>query len=241
MGPILLFTDFGYEGPYVGEMKAAVAAEAPGCPVIDLMHDAPPFRPDLAGHLLAALVPQLPAGAVICGVVDPGVGTDRLALVQQADHRWFVGPDNGLFDVVAARAGSGQRWALTERPARLSASFHGRDLFAPTAAKLAMNRPVGQGKAADPAPAAEADCDRVIYIDGYGNVMTGRRAQGLPPGMIVEAGGRALRYARTFGDVPPGTAFWYENSAGLLELAVNQGRAAGALGLGLGDRISLRR
>ena len=78
---ILLFTDFGWQGPYVGEMKAVLAELAPATPVIDLMHDAPACRPDLAAHLLAALAARLPAGAIVVAVVDPGVGTERPAVV----------------------------------------------------------------------------------------------------------------------------------------------------------------
>jgi S-adenosylmethionine hydrolase len=101
---ILLFTDFGYEGLYVGQMKAVLARDAPNVPVIDLMHDAPAHDPRSAAYLLAALVPEMPEGAVCLAVVDPGVGSDRTPLVVNADGRWFVGPDNGLFEIVQRRA-----------------------------------------------------------------------------------------------------------------------------------------
>ena len=102
---IVLFTDFGVTGPYVGEMKARLALGAPGVPVIDLISDAPRFNPKAAAYLLAALAPGFPVDTVLLAVVDPGVGTaERLPAAVLADGRWYVGPGNGLFDVVARRA-----------------------------------------------------------------------------------------------------------------------------------------
>src|SRR5512143_1221602 len=137
---ILLFTDFGWTGPYVGQMKAVLAAAAPGVPVIDLMHDAPAFRPRPAGVLLAALLAEVPAGAVVLAVVDPGVGTARAPLAVSVDGRWLVGPDNGLFAPTLRCDRAAEAWEITWRPARLSASFHGRDLFAPIAASIAAGK-----------------------------------------------------------------------------------------------------
>ena len=101
---ILLFTDFGIAGPYVGQMKTELAERASGIPVVDLQHDAPAFRPVEAGQLLAALVPYAPPACVMLCVVDPGVGTDRRALVLRLGDRWLVGPDNGLFAPSIRRA-----------------------------------------------------------------------------------------------------------------------------------------
>ncbi|MDH3597421.1 MAG: SAM-dependent chlorinase/fluorinase, partial [Rhodospirillales bacterium] len=135
---IVLFTDFGLDGPYVGQMKAVLHAEAPGVPLIDLMADAPAFDARAAAYLLAAYAPAFPAGCVFLAVVDPGVGGPRLPLAVEADARWFVGPDNGLLAPTARRAEAARTWQVTWRPDRLSASFHGRDLFAPVAARLAL-------------------------------------------------------------------------------------------------------
>src|SRR5688572_23638495 len=101
---IALFTDFGVNGPYVGQMKAVLARAAPGVAVIDLLHDAPAFNPRASAYLLAALAREFAEGAVLLCVVDPGVGTTRRPLVARLDGRWFVGPDNGLFNVAAAHA-----------------------------------------------------------------------------------------------------------------------------------------
>ena len=100
---IALFTDFGLEGPYIGQVKAVLHAGAPGVPVIDLVADAPAHEPQLAAYLLAALVREFPAGTVFLGVVDPGVGGAREAVIVEADGRLYVGPHNGLFEIVLRR------------------------------------------------------------------------------------------------------------------------------------------
>jgi hypothetical protein len=239
---ILLFTDFGTEGPYVGQMRAVLAAEAPGCPAIDLMHDAPTFDPRASAYLLAALAERAPAGSVFLCVVDPGVGTMRAPLVVQAGRCSFVGPDNGLLALVARRAPPAAAWEIAWRPERLSASFHGRDLFAPIAAMLARGKvPEVRPRALDGLVGADwpEALAEVIYLDGYGNAMTGLPAQRLGPEAVLTVGGRRLAHAETFGAVPTGTAFWYENSSGLAEIAVNRGSAAAELGLAVGSAVQV--
>ena len=140
---IFSFTDFGWRGPYLGQMRAAVLREAPAVTYVDLMADAPAFRPDLAAYLLAALVGQLARGDVMLAVVDPGVGTDRAPLALEADGIWLIGPDNGLFEIVQRRASVVRPHVIAWRPATLSSSFHGRDLFAPVAARIASGHSDG--------------------------------------------------------------------------------------------------
>jgi S-adenosyl-L-methionine hydrolase (adenosine-forming) len=134
---IALFTDFGLHGPYTGQMKAVLHQMAPGVPVIDLFADAPAGNPKAAAYLLAAYAAWFPTGTIFLCVVDPGVGGERPPLIIEADERWYVGPGNGLFELVQRRANAVRRWDITWQPERLSASFHGRDLFAPVAAMLA--------------------------------------------------------------------------------------------------------
>ncbi|WJW75021.1 SAM-dependent chlorinase/fluorinase [Thiohalobacter sp. IOR34] len=237
---IVLATDFGLEGPYTGQMKAVLSREAPGIPVIDLFADLPAFEIQAAAYLLAAYVGEFPSESVFLCVVDPGVGSGRRPVVARADGRWYVGPDNGLFNVVAARAEQLEWWDIEWRPARLSASFHGRDLFAPVAARLACGEPVpGRPSAAASRtiPGWPAELAKVVYIDHYGNIMTGIRAASVRGDSELEAAGRQIRRARTFSDLPPGGLFWYENANGLVEIAVNQGRAADILQLAVGDRV----
>ena len=239
---IVLFTDFGPGGPYTGQTKAVLAREAPGVPVIDLADDLPPCQPAPAAYLLAACAPAFPPGAVFVCVVDPGVGSERAPLALGAGGRWFVGPDNGLLAIVARRAGDARWFAITWRPPSLSASFHGRDLFAPVAAMIARGEAV-PGAPIDATATVGSDwpedCARIVYVDPYGNAMTGLRAARLSANAIVAVGARRLRRLRTFSDAASGAAFWYENANGLVEIAVNRGRADRALGLRVGTPVRI--
>jgi len=238
---IVLYTDFGVTDPYVGQMRAVLAREAPGVPVIDLLHAVPDFDIRAGAYLLAALAAQFPPGAVFVGVVDPGVGGVRRPVMLRADGRWYVGPDNGLFHIVARRARTAEWWRIDWRPARLSASFHGRDLFAPVAARLARGEAVAATACEPEMPADEwpEDLPAIIYIDHYGNAMTGLRAAGVDPDAVLAVAGRQLQHAPVFSAVTPGMPFWYENSIGLIEVAENRGSAAATLGLRLGDPVEL--
>jgi hypothetical protein len=234
---IFLYTDFGAEGPYLAQVQGALAAESPGAPVLNLLSNAPAGDPRRAAYLLAALAAELPAGAIVLGVVDPGVGGERLPIVVEAGGLRFVGPDNGLFSRAAARDADARAWRIDWRPARLSASFHGRDLFAPVAARLAAGvevpltgLPVCGLIGAD----WTDELGEVVYADRYGNLFTGLLGDRLANDAILETGGRLLRYARTFSAVPAGEAFWYRNSCGLVEIAANGGSARERLGLGIG-------
>ncbi len=237
---IVLFTDFGVGDPYVGQLHAVLAQAAPGVPVIDLLHTVPAFDIAAAAYLLPALSERFPPGAVFVCVVDPGVGGAREALALRADGRWYVGPDNGLFTLLARRAASLECHAIRWRPARLSASLHGRDLFAPVAARLARGELPPSQPCTLTVPAGDwpDDAPRIIYIDHYGNAMTGLRAGSLPPQRRLLAAGRELAYARTFGEAPPGQPFWYVNSIDLVEVAANQASAAQILGLRVGDAVT---
>lgn len=246
---IVLFTDFGL--PYTAQMEAVLHGDAPGARVVTLFNDAPAHNPMAAAYLLAAYATEFPRGSVFLCVVDPGVGGDRPAGVLGAGGHWYVGPDNGLFELVARRAGDLPRWwQITWRPERLSASFHGRDVFAPVAARLARGEtPDGGGtpwgREGDAGTMRRADWPddlaEVVYIDGFGNVMTGMRAGTVADSAIIVAGNQRIGHARTFSEVSPGQAFWYENANGLLEIAVNRGRAESALGLAIGAEIMVEK
>ena len=238
---IFLFTDFGAADLYVGQLEAVLDQRAPGVRVIHLLHEAPRFDVKASAHLLAALVQSLPRDRVIVGVVDPGVGSDRGEVVLSADGRWYVGPDNGLFSVVAARASHRAVWRITGHPPGVSASFHGRDVFAPMAAAIAIGAfPNDYVSPADDLAVKLGgdDLAEIIYLDHYGNAWTGLRAGHRPPGRALRAAGREIPHTRVFAEAPPGTAFWYENSSGLIEIAVNRGSAAAALGLAVGNPVA---
>ena len=237
-----MFTDFGAADIYVGQVKAVLARHAPGIAVIDLLHEAPAFHVKAAAHLLASLATQIPAGSVTLAVVDPGVGSARDAVVINADQHWLLGPDNGLLSVVAARARACAYWRITWQPEALSASFHGRDLFAPLAAAIALGEfPAGKAVPVDGLSVdwGGTDLGEIIYIDHYGNAFTGLRAQSLQPDMRVVAGGKSLSCARVFSAVPRGEAFWYANSIGLVEIAGNRCSAARMLNLAVGQPVGI--
>jgi S-adenosylmethionine hydrolase len=239
---IFLFTDFGATDLYVGQVKAVLHLHAPGTQVVDLLHAAPAFGVKASAHLLAALAAWVPAGSVTMAVVDPGVGDARRPVAMLADDRWFVGPDNGLLTVLAARARRAEAFPIGWRPRHLSASFHGRDLFAPVAAMLArgdrraakLGRKTGLSN-----DLGEGDLAEIIYADHYGNAMTGLRAAGLKRAARLVVGRRRIARAQVFSDVPRGRVFWYENSLGLAEIAANSASAAEKLGLKVGHPVVL--
>jgi len=239
---IVLCTDFGPAGPYVGQVKAVLARAAPGVPVIDLFADLPPFRPQLAAYLLAAYGEAFMAGDVILAVVDPGVGSARAALALEANGRWYVGPDNGLLEIVLRRAAAARCWTIDWRPPALSATFHGRDLFAPVAARLARGEPP-PGTAAAPSrhPDWPDDLAAIVYVDHFGNAMTGLRAAALPAGVELEVAGVRIARARTFADVPEGGLLWYANANGLAEIAARGESAAARLALAPGRAVAVHR
>lgn len=238
--PIFLFTDFGSADIYVGQVRAVLHTRSPASAVIDLANDLPAFEILGAAHLLAALYGQLPIGAVVICVVDPGVGSARAPVAVKADGRWFVGPDNGLMSVVRGRATDVACYKLRPLDVRLSASFQGRDLFAPHAALLATDS--ASGKTMHPlgrldVEFAADDLQRIIYIDHYGNALTGIRASSLDASQGLGLRGRPIRRARVFSDVAEGAVFCYENSIGLMEIAANQASATSLLGLSVGDEV----
>ena len=172
-------------------------------------------------------------------MVDPGVGGRRGAIVVQTGKQHFVGPDNGLLSILWQRSRRRACWRIAWRPERLSASFHGRDLFAPVAAALAMGRAPRGWLAPQARPGVllpAADLPRVIYIDHYGNAVTGLRFTSASATLRVDR--RVLRYARNFEEARG--AFWYDNSIGLVEIAVPRGNAARRLRLRIGTRVTLR-
>ena len=239
---ILLFTDFGVRDPYVGQVKARLAEHAPGQQVVDLLHEVPDFNPHAGAHLLAAFALGFPPGSVFLAVVDPGVGTPRDAVVAFAGGHWFVGPDNGLLSVVAARNADTRLWRITWQSADLSATFHGRDLFAPIAADIARGEfPADKLSPTDKLKVEfdPGDLPRVIYIDHYGNAWTGVR--GVLKDARVSAAGQQFRHSESFGFVGKGEGFWFINSVGLLELAINRGSAATVFGLKVGDPVQVQR
>ncbi len=239
---IVLFTDFGFTGPYLGQMKARIWQLLPQIPIIDLFADAPVHNIKASAYLLATYTADFPEDTVIISVVDPGVGSaSREPVIVNADGRWFVGPDNGLFNVISERASCFSAWHVKWRPEKLSASFHGRDLFAPLAVQLARgNLPVESSLEPVDIEKWPDELYEIIYIDYFGNLITGIRACSVPDNAAVCIDGTPpIPRVRTFSDVAPGMVMCYENSNGLIEIAVNQGRAVDRLQLTVGSAVML--
>lgn len=239
---IFFFTDFGADGPYLGQMESIVLASAWQARIINLIADAPSADPLHAAYLLSALAAHVPQGSIVVCVVDPGVGGERRALLIESEQRSYLGPDNGLMAQIVNRDPQAVVSSLCYDSSQLSPSFHGRDLFAPAAAELV------KGQVVETVPLSREEIvganwpdelAEVIYIDHYGNVCTGLRAGHLPTTVCLQVANTQLHHAQTFTAVPTGALFWYENSSGLLEIACNQGRAADQLGLAIGDHIRI--
>ncbi len=247
-----LLTDFGLADHYAGVLHAVLEREAPGVRRIDIGHQVPPGDVWAGCFLLRCAWPSLPDDAVALAVVDPGVGGERRPLAVRIGGRWLVAPDNGL----AAAAGVAaevieldwRRMGL----ATLSATFHGRDLFAPAAARLARGdhpATLGERIAPDglvPCPIPEPQGNGgtwhavVVHIDRFGNLITTLRAAAAPPGAAAWYGApRPARRVRSYGEAAPGEVVLLEGSSGLLELAVNRGSAAALTGLGRGDVVDI--
>jgi S-adenosylmethionine hydrolase len=253
--PLLALTsDFGLDDPYVGILKAVISSLAPEVRLVDLTHGIPP-QDVLAGRLaLEAARPYFPPGTVHLAVVDPGVGSERRALVVDAGRDLWVAPDNGLLSFLP-EAEIRQVRAL-ENPAfflqPVSRTFHGRDVFAPAAARLASGTPPEAfGPAVEgfrrlelPAAAVSAQGVRgeVLTFDRFGNAITSIRERDLPEGeWETLVGGRRVSWAATYACVAPGEPLWLVGSSGRVEVGVRLASARELLRIGRGDEVLLRR
>jgi S-adenosylmethionine hydrolase len=267
MGKIItLTTDFGTRDPYVGAMKGVILSICPGAQVVDITHEV--GRHDiLEGALaLASACDYFPKGTVHLAVVDPGVGTKRKAVAVrvlnqssgQAEEHCFVGPDNGVLSLALQGRKRSRAVEIKNPKAMLkevSATFHGRDIFAPAAAYLAKGKPLSflgppvkvLRKIALPGvrQTREATEGEVIAFDRFGNAITNISRQEAGGGRqratkTIRVMGRTIGLEDAYGDVEPGEAAALWGSHGFLEIAVNQGSAQEALGLTKGTRVSLK-
>jgi S-adenosylmethionine hydrolase len=243
---ITLLTDFGTADGYVGEMKGVLLAGAPEATLVDITHEIAAQDVESARLTLARVWRRFPPGTVHLVVVDPGVGTDRAALAVASDERFLVGPDNGVLSAALLIAGS--RVVALETPSNASATFHGRDVFAPAAARLAsgaaietLGSPAAQPRVRrTPEPRRTGDgalLGEVIAIDRFGNAIT--NLVGLRAG-VVEAVGLSLPLRRTYAEAPVGAPVAIVGSSGLIELAVRDGNAARVLHLTRGTAVLYR-
>ena len=239
---IILFTDYSLHGPYIGQVEAILYQESPREKVINLFADLPRYNPKPSAYLLAACANNFPSDAIFFSVVDPGVGSfSDKPIVLKVDDRWYVGPDNGIFDLLVRRSEHCECWKINWRPEKLSSSFHGRDLYAPVCAMIANGIDIpGEKIQWQDRHQWPDELNEVIYIDAFGNCMTGLKASGLDKSAVMQVSGNTVNHARTFSTVTDGNPFWYENSNGLVEIAVNKGSAADNLGLIVGSVVSMQ-
>jgi len=263
--PITFLSDYGLDDEFVGVVHGVIAGICPEAVVVDLSHGVPRHDVQAGALMLARALPYMPAG-VHLAVVDPEVGARRRAIALRAGDRLLVGPDNGLLIAAAERFdGVAEVVEISASPWRLepvSATFHGRDVFAPVAARLACGAPLGSaGAPLDPAelvalersqPRQEEDAlvAHVVATDSFGNVILDavhgdvlQRGLRLGDAVAARADARRVRgvMARTFSDVDGGGLLVYEDAGGALALAVNGGNAALLLGLRAGDEVRLER
>jgi S-adenosylmethionine hydrolase len=260
--PVITFlSDYGLTDDFVGVCHAVIAGICPSAQVIDVTHGVPRGEVRAGALILRSALPYLPVG-VHLAVVDPGVGSDRRGVaVRTADARFLVGPDNGLLSLAADRAGGVvEAVDISHSPFALpavSATFHGRDVFAPVAARLAGGAALADaGEPCDPGglvalelPVARvADgilVAHVLYVDRFGNVQLDVEEPAFDVGRTLEvatASGRSerARYVRTFADAGAGELILYKDSYRRLALAVNQGDAADVLAVTPGDELRIR-
>ncbi|HEU0023869.1 MAG TPA: SAM-dependent chlorinase/fluorinase [Thermoleophilaceae bacterium] len=262
---VSLLTDYGHDDEFVGVCHGVIRSIHPEAEIIDLTHGINRYDVRHGALVLRNALPYLPVGVHV-GVVDPQVGTERRAVaLQTGDGRLLVGPDNGLLSLAWERCGEITLAVdVTRSPHRLepvSATFHGRDVFAPVAARLAAGAaladagdpldPDGLVRLELPTPRDEegALVAHAVVVDRFGNVtldVDHERLSGsgltLGGGVVVEAGGRTqpATYAHTFADVEPGSLLVYEDAYRTLALAVNRGDAAATLGVQADAEVRLR-
>jgi S-adenosylmethionine hydrolase len=265
-GTVTFLSDYGLTDDFVGICHGVIARICPGAHVIDITHGVPRHDVRAGAVLLAESLPYVPAG-VHLAVVDPDVGAQRRAVALQCeDGRRLVGPDNGLLWPAAEASGgvvsAADISSSSLRLSPVSASFHGRDIFAPVAAHLAAGIPLAEtGDPLDPdalvaltLPTVRHDGGALVatvrYVDRFGNVQlnaahpdlagTGLRL-GRPAALSLPDGStQTAQYVRTFADAGPGELIVYEDAARRLALAVSHGDAAQRLGLGVDDELRLR-
>jgi S-adenosylmethionine hydrolase len=255
---ITLTTDFGQRDPWVGIMKGVILGVIHDVHLVDLTHEIAPHDVLEAALALEAVVPFFPEGSVHLAVVDPGVGSPRRAVALSARGHLFVGPDNGLFTPFL----EGRDWRAVEIEgtslggAEPSRTFHGRDVFAPVAGRLAAGASLAslgpqvrdlvrlRWPVASRTP--EGVVGEVIHVDRFGNLVTSIRVVDIGPGVVpavnivIDVAGDLLCLVGTYTDIPAGKAAGLIGSSGRLEISMREASAAAALGLRRGAQVLVR-
>lgn len=253
---IALITDFGTSDYFVGAMKGVIKSIDPQSEIIDISHEIEPQDVRAASFILRACYLDFPQRTIFLTVVDPGVGSDRKCILVEFRERFFIAPDNGLLSFIF---NSGQRFSVREITEtsyfrrHLSATFHGRDIFAPVAAHLSKGRTTGDfGRLIDSfvswtekQPEISNDGSvtaEIIYIDHFGNLVTNARTGDLPEKFTLTFKTQTIgTISKYFSEVEKGQAIAYEGSAGYVEIAVRDDSAASLLGIKRGDMIRFQK
>jgi len=260
---VTLLTDFGWSDPFVGIMKGVILGINPDAVLVDLCHGVAPYELAEAAFLLVTSYRYFPKGTIHVAVVDPGVGGPRRPILATYEGYHFVGPDNGLFAPLAEKGGALRVRAITAEQYFLqpvSATFHGRDVFAPVAGHLSLGvEPAAFGELTEayvrlslprPSPCGRSSMrGQVLRVERYGNLVTNLERNDLDAlvgeepatRLVVDAGGRELRLVTYYAQVPAGSPGATIGSAGFLEIFVNQGNASQLLGLDRGSEVVVRR
>jgi len=246
---IVLATDYGCCSPYQAQLSAAIArygAQRQGkIEVLSLYADLVKFRPDLAAYLLPQYFDEFPVNSVFVVVVDPAVGSDkRDPLLIRYKHVWIVCAGDDLIKVLTSRQQDYQAWRIIWQPAYLSKSFHGRDLFAPVAASIDLGEWHNDwyqelALIQNVENAWPEDFAGIVYVDAFGNAMTGIRAKTIPSNQQLQIGDTRLDPAEVFSSVAIGECMYYVNSIGLLEIAANQDSATRMLNIRVGQSVAI--
>ena len=248
MKRVTLLTDFGTMDGYVAAMKGAITQIAPSVLIDDASHAISPGDIIPAAFALRRYWKLYPEGTVHIVVVDPGVGSARRALAIRADDRILIGPDNGVFTFVLQDARDSEVFAIDAKP-DISRTFHGRDVFAPAAGRIAAGEAVeAMGKRVEdairiimPAPISTESSVRgeVVYVDRFGNLITNIPSALLQDKHTARIADRIVNVVGTYSDVESGELLALINSDGMVEVAVRDGNAAATLGVGRGESFEL--
>lgn len=248
---ITLTTDFGLTDHYVGTMKGVILSRSPEARIIDISHGVAPFSIWEGAYTIAQAAPFFPPGTIHVVVVDPGVGTDRKAILAESQGQLFIAPDNGVLSFLLPGATVRELTNQSLFLNAVSSTFHGRDVFAAAAASLSAGVSVGTVGPVlpdpvhlDPLKPVSANdgrwCGRVLSVDRFGNIVTNLPVSEFPQAAIETNRGIINRQYRTFAQGRRHEIFLYAGSSGFVEIAINQGDASQALGLRPGDLIRFR-
>lgn len=253
---ITLTTDFGHLDGYVGAMKGVILSICPQAEIVDISHQIRPQGVAQAAYVLSTAAVYFPPGTVHVVVVDPGVGSERRPVAIQTERATYIGPDNGVFSLALNLDPARRAVHLTEPHYHLtpvSATFHGRDVFAPAAAHLAcgvalvdMGEVLALSELVElpmvaplPQPGGGWQCE-IMHVDRFGNLITNFRLPSPRQGLKVGVGRRWIEeISHTFADAAPGEMVAYAGSSGYLEIAVREGSAADVLEMGVGDLVEI--